>query len=89
MVDLGLDGVIASGVDFNTWNDIRSGRQCVLGRAIPVSLFTSEPEELQGYVEKNRKGNVERGVFITTDWEVMADTPPDAIHFFMKMISQG
>lgn len=89
LVDLGFDGIVASGIDVNTWNKIKGGRHCILGKAIPSRLFTTEKKELQGYMEALLKGGIAPGIFLTTDWEVPPDTPPDNIHLVMNMISQG
>jgi uroporphyrinogen-III decarboxylase len=88
LIDLGFDGVVVAGTDVNTWNKIKGGRSCILGEAIPSHLFTAEKEELRRYIETHIKGNITPGFFLTTDWEVPADTPPDNINLVMNMISQ-
>jgi len=88
LIDLGFDGVIAAGIDLNTWNELKGGRACILGKAIPSRLLTSGQKELQGYLETYLQGGIERGVFLTTDWEVPSDTPPDNIHLVVNMISK-
>lgn len=89
LIDLGFDGIVTSGIDVNTWNQLKDGRPCILGKAIPSRLLTTEKEELQGYLETYLPENIEPGIFLTTDWEVPPDTPPDNIHLIMNMISQG
>jgi len=89
LVALGFDGVIAPGIDLNTWNRLKGGQSCILGKAIPSNLLASNKEELQGYLEILLKAGIERGTFLTTDWEVPPDTPPENIHLIMNMISQG
>lgn len=88
LVDLEFDGVVAAGIDLDTWNKLKGGRHCILGKAIPSYLLTSGPEELQGYLKTHLLGKIEPGVFLSTDWEVPADTPPDNIHLLMNMISK-
>jgi uroporphyrinogen-III decarboxylase len=88
LVDLGFDGIVTAGIDLNTWNKLKGGRSCVLGKAIPSHLLTSEPKELQAYLETQLPERIEPGVFLTTDWEVPPDTPPDNVHLVMNMISK-
>ncbi len=88
LVDLGFDGVIAAGIDLNTWKELKGGRACILGKAIPSHLLTAGQKELQEYLETHLPIKIERGVFLTTDWEVPAETPPDNIHLVIKMISK-
>ena len=88
LIDLGFDGIVASGIDTNTWNKLKSGRACILGKAIPSHLLAAEKEELQGYMETYLPEDTELGIFLTTDWEVSPDTPPNNIHLIMNMISR-
>jgi uroporphyrinogen-III decarboxylase len=87
LTDLGFDGIVAAGIDLNTWNELKSRRSCILGKAIPSRLLTIEKEELQRYIETHLNGGIAPGVFLTTDWEVPADTPPDNIHLIMNMLT--
>ena len=89
VIGLGFNGIVTSGIDINTWNESKGGRTCVLGNAIPSHLLIAERKELQGYLETLLKGDIKSGVFLTTDWEVPPETPPDNIHLTMNMISQG
>jgi uroporphyrinogen-III decarboxylase len=88
LVELGFDGVVAAEIDLDTWNELKGGRSCILGKAVPSRLLTSGQKELQEYLELSLPTKIERGVFLTTDWEVPADTPPDNIHLFMNMLSK-
>ena len=88
LIDLGFDGIVASGIDSNTWHKIKGGRSCILGKAIPSHFLTSGLGELQTYLETAIPGKIEPGVFLTTDWEVPSDTPPEHIHLVMNMISK-
>jgi len=86
LIDLGFDGIVTPGIDLNTWNQLKGGKSCVLGKAIPSHLLTAEKKELQGYMETHLKGGYERGTFLTTDWEVPPETPPENIHLVMNMV---
>jgi uroporphyrinogen-III decarboxylase len=88
LIDLGFDGIVAAGIDLTTWNRLKGGRSCILGKAIPSHLLTSGLRELQTYLETDLPERIEPGVFLTTDWEVPPDTPPDHIHLVMSMISK-
>lgn len=88
LIDLGCDGVVAPGIDAAIWNDIRAGRPCVLGKAVPTAILSSDVKELQEYLEKHIPGKTESGVFLTTEWEVPPDMPPDSIHLVMHEISR-
>jgi uroporphyrinogen-III decarboxylase len=87
LIDLGFDGIIAAGIDVATWHELKGGRSCVLGKAIPARVLNSGSGELQTYLEANLPGKVETDVFITTDWEVPPEIPPDNIHLAVRMIS--
>jgi hypothetical protein len=87
LLDLGFDGIVAAGIDAATWQKIKSGRSCTLGKAVPADLINSSTGELQEYLEKQLPGKNEPGVFLTTDGEVPAATPPDNINLLTKMIS--
>jgi|GEM_PF-1803826 len=88
LLDLCFDGIVAAGIDADTWQKIKGGRSCVLGRAVPADVLNSNVKEAQGYLDKYKMGKVEPGVFLTTDWEVPAPTPPENIHLIMNMISK-
>ncbi|MCK4273650.1 MAG: hypothetical protein KAW90_02065 [Dehalococcoidales bacterium] len=88
LLDLGFDGMVASEIDMNTWNKLKRGRSCILGKAIPARLLNSEPRELQAYLEKYLPERIGPGVFLTTDWEVPPETPPDNVHLVMNMVSK-
>ena len=86
LLDLGFDGIVAPGIAVNTWHKIRSGRSCILGKAIPARLLNSGLRELQIYLETHLPEITEPGVFLTTDWELPPETPPDNVHLLMDMI---
>jgi uroporphyrinogen-III decarboxylase len=88
LMDLGFDGIVAAGIDLNTWNEITGTHSCVLGKAIPSRLLTASKEELQQYLDTILNGDTAPGVFLTTDGEVPADTPPDNIHLVMDILSK-
>jgi len=86
LLDLGFDGIVAPGIDVNTWHKIRGGRSCALGKAIPTHLLNSNPNELRTYLETHLPESAEAGVFLTTDWELPPETPTDNVHLAMSMI---
>jgi uroporphyrinogen-III decarboxylase len=88
LIDLGFDGIVASGADANAWQKIKSGRSCILGRAIPSDVLASDAKKVQEYLDKCIPEKIEPGVFLTTDWEVPAGTSPESINLVMKMISK-
>jgi uroporphyrinogen-III decarboxylase len=88
LLDLGFDGIVAPGIDVNTWHKIRGGRSCILGKAIPARLLNSGLKELQTYLETHLPEITEPGVFLTTDGELPSETPPDNVHLVMNMISK-
>jgi uroporphyrinogen-III decarboxylase len=89
LIDLGFDGIVTTGIDLTIWNRLKGGRPCILGKAIPSHFLRSERKELQGYLETQLQGGTELGVFLTTDWEVPPDTPPDNVHLIMNTISKA
>ncbi len=86
LLDLGFDGIVATGIDTNTWNKLKGGRTGVLGKAIPARLLNSSTRELQVYLDTNLPEKIEPGVFLTTDGEVPPETPPDNIHLVMNTV---
>jgi uroporphyrinogen-III decarboxylase len=88
LLGLDFDGVVASGIDTDTWQKMKGGRSCVLGKAIPARILNSSPVELRAYLEEYIPERIEPGVFLTTDWEVPSETPPDNLHLVMNMLSK-
>lgn len=88
LLDLGFDGIVAAGIDTNSWQKIKRGRSCILGKAIPTGLLNSGTREIQAYLETFLPERIEPGVFLTTDWEVLPETPPDNIHLVTNIISK-
>jgi uroporphyrinogen-III decarboxylase len=86
LLDVGFDGVVAAGIDKDTWQKIKGGRSCVLGRAIPADVLNSGVKEIQEYLRKHLPGEKEPGIFLTTEWEVPAETPPEYINLVMNTI---
>ena len=87
IIDLGFDGIVVSEIEDNTWSKIKNGRDCVFGKAIPSHLFNTDKNELQKYLETYLSGSIIPGVFLTTDWEVPSDIPPENFHLVMDMVS--
>lgn len=62
----------------------------VLGKAIPAQVLRSRPAEFQDWLMKsNLPALAGPGAFLTMDWEVPADTPPDNLHLLMNTIRGG
>lgn len=87
LVGLGFDGIVAPGIDLKMWREIKGGRNCVLGLAIPSGILTRGEKVLEEYLESQLPGGPGPGVFLTTDWEVPADIPPENIRAIMNLIS--
>jgi uroporphyrinogen-III decarboxylase len=88
LLDLGYDGIVAAGIDMTAWKEIKGGRSCVLGKVIPTGVLNSGIREVQVYLERHLSEQIEPGVFLTTEWEVPPETPPDSIHAVMNLISR-
>lgn len=87
LIDLGFDGIVAAGIDTGTWNEIKGGRRCTLGKAVPSNVLASSKSELQEYLKTNLSEGFKRGVFLTTDWEVLPETPSENINLVIQTIS--
>ena len=88
IMDLGFDAITVDKMLIEDWKDIRGIRPCVLGQAIPSRLLVSGGEELNNYLEGFLPQKGETGVFLTTDWEVPSDTPPENFHQVMDKIGR-
>jgi uroporphyrinogen-III decarboxylase len=88
LLDLGYNGIVAAGIDMDTWDKIKAGRSCVLGKAIPTGVLNSSLTELQAYLDIHLPEKTEPGVFLTTDWEVPPETPPEIVHMLINLISR-
>jgi uroporphyrinogen-III decarboxylase len=88
LIDLGFNGIVAAGIDVVTWNEIRNGRACMLGKAIPAGILAGPHAGLQQYLKSELPGCAGTGVFLTTDREVPPDTPPENIRLVVDMISR-
>jgi uroporphyrinogen-III decarboxylase len=89
LIGLGFDGVVVAGIDPPTWNKIKAGRHCTLGKAVPSHILAATKSELQEYLTSNLSGGFEPGVFLTTDWEVPPDTPSENINLVMQSLLPG
>jgi uroporphyrinogen-III decarboxylase len=88
IIDLGFDSIAVDTIRMNDWKDIRGSRPCVLGHSIPSHLLVSGGEELTDYLEGFLPKMVETGVFLTTDWEVPSETPPENFHQVMEKVGR-
>ncbi|MCJ7605348.1 MAG: hypothetical protein MUO19_04845, partial [Dehalococcoidales bacterium] len=87
LVGLGFDGIVAPGIDLKMWREIKGSRACVLGQAIPSGILKKGEKELEEYLGNQLPGGPEPGVFLTTDWEVPVDMPPENLRIIMNLIS--
>jgi uroporphyrinogen-III decarboxylase len=87
-IDFGFDSIVISNMTVDAWRDIKGNRPCVLGQAIPSHLVLSGGKGLTDYLENILPHREETGVFLTTDWEITPETPPDNIHMVMKIVSE-
>ncbi len=88
IINLGFDAITVDIMLIEDWKDIRGSRPCVLGHAIPSRLLVSGGKELTDYLEGFLPKTGETGVFLTTDWEVPPDTPPENFHQVMEKIGR-
>jgi uroporphyrinogen-III decarboxylase len=88
LLDLGFDGIVGCGIDADAWQKIKNGHPCILGRAIPAHVLTSGVKEVQDYLDKHVPEKIESGVFLTTDWEVPAGTPPENMQLIMNLTTK-
>jgi uroporphyrinogen-III decarboxylase len=88
LLDLGFDGIVVAGIDPVTWNQIKRGRDGVLGKAIPASLIGGSHAELKDYLQAHLPNCAGPGVFLTTDGEVPLETPPENLRLVMDMITR-
>ncbi len=73
-------------VDGSIESDLREKiPHCVVGRAIPSPLLKGPKEKLIAHIQDCLRGDW-RGLFISTEWQVPYDTPPENMHTIMKAI---
>jgi uroporphyrinogen decarboxylase len=78
-----VDGMV---VDGDIESDLRQEMpHCVVGKTVPSSMLQGSKENLMGYI-KGRLGGDGRGLFVSTDWQVPYDTPPENMHQIIKSI---
>jgi len=78
-----VDGMV---VDGNLEPDLRERiPHCVVGKAIPLPLLQGPKEKLIVCIQDCLKGDW-RGFFISTEWQVPYDTPPENMHAILKTI---
>ncbi len=86
LIDLGFDGLVAAGIDPDAWKEIKGGRRCALGKAVPANILNSAKSGLEEYIKTNLSRDFERGVFLTTDREVTPETPSENINLVMQTL---
>ncbi len=73
-------------VDGGIESDLREKiPHCVVGRAIPSPLLKGPKEKLIAHIQDCLRGDW-RGLFISTEWQVPYDTPPENLHAILKAI---
>jgi uroporphyrinogen decarboxylase len=78
-----VDGMV---VDGGIESDIRQKiPHCVVGRTIPSSVLKGPKDELIRYIKDCLKKDA-RGLFISTEWQVPYDTPPENMREIIKSI---
>jgi uroporphyrinogen decarboxylase len=88
-LDLGADSTVVGGeMDFSYLKKVISERDLVFGCAIPCSALVDPQQELADYISKYSTIESSR-TFLTTEWEVPADTPPENMHELMRLITRG
>jgi uroporphyrinogen decarboxylase len=86
VANMEVDGII---VDAAVEADVR-GRLtgCAVGRAIPSSVLKGPKDGLPQYIEDCLREDW-RGLFISTEWQVPFDTPPENLHEIVRLIRGG
>jgi uroporphyrinogen decarboxylase len=83
LTNMEVDGMV---VDTNIEAEVRQKlARCVVGRTIPSSVLEGPKEQLLAYIENCLTGD-RRGLFISTEWQVPYDTPPENMHEIVKSI---
>ncbi len=78
---LGFDGVVAP-----LGSNVPKG---VIGKAVPAQVLRSKPAEFHDWLRASLTALAGPGVFLTMDWEVPPDTPPDNLHLLINTIRGG
>jgi uroporphyrinogen-III decarboxylase len=86
LIGLGFDGIAAANIDFETWEAARADRLCALGVAIPSTTLTEGASAVKDYLEKYLPKGREAGVFVTTEGDVPAATPPESLRAVMDTL---
>jgi len=74
-------------VDFETWEAARGDRLCALGLAVPSAVLTQGGEAVKDYLNKVLPGSPATGVFVTTEGDVPAPTPPESLRAVMETLT--
>jgi uroporphyrinogen decarboxylase len=86
LVKIEVDGMV---VDGTIESDLREKiPHCVVGKAIPLPLLQGPKERLIAHIQDCLKGDG-RGLFISTEWQVPYDTPPENMHAIMRTIRES
>ena len=85
LTNMDADAVV---VDGGIEADLRDGgSRCIVGQSIPSSVLEGPKEQLKAHIDKCLKGDP-AGVFISTEWQVPYDTPPENIHQLIRHIRE-
>ena len=78
-----VDGMVVDGI---IESDMRQKLpHCVVGRTIPSSVLKGPKDKLIAHIKDCLRGDG-RGHFISTEWQVPYDTPPENMHEIIKSI---
>ena len=85
---LGADGTLVGG-EINLANLEKSKlmRSHVIGIGIPNSKLVASKEEIQDYIRGWLDRKYGEAAFLSTEWEVPYDTPPENLHTVMRTIA--
>jgi uroporphyrinogen decarboxylase len=59
--------------------------RCIVGQTIPCSVVEGPKEQLTAHMDNHLKGE-RAGAFVSTEWQVPYDTPPENMHQITKYV---
>jgi uroporphyrinogen-III decarboxylase len=82
----GCDGIAAAGIDPSAWKNAARGLSAVFGMAVPAGILAGDTNELEEHLKRYLPEYPVSGVFLTTDDQVLAETPPENFQLLMKTV---